>query len=132
MLEQILRYINNWFVVDAHSGEFSVENGGITLPFLANGQYFRVIGSVFNDGLHQYPAENMTAEMFCGTVQSLAIPADVVLLADDIAEWLKNNRSVAESPFQSESFGNYSYTKSSDSAGWQGTFKTRLNVWRKL
>ena len=55
MLEQVLRHLNNWFVVDVHDGSFVVDGGGITLPFLQDGQYFRVVGSVFNDGVYQYP-----------------------------------------------------------------------------
>ena len=34
MLEQVLRHLNNWFLVDIHEGEFAVENGSIALPFL--------------------------------------------------------------------------------------------------
>lgn len=54
MLEQILRHLNNWFVVDVQPGDYSVEKGSITRPLSRPGQYFRIIGSVFNDGLHQY------------------------------------------------------------------------------
>ena len=60
MLEQVLRHLNNWFLVEIHEGTFTVENGSITLPFLLTNQYFRICGSVFNDGLHQYPAVDLT------------------------------------------------------------------------
>ena len=52
MLEQVLMNIRNWFTVDGgiYSGTFTIKDGGIALPFLANGQYFRICGSVFNDG----------------------------------------------------------------------------------
>ena len=75
MLEQVLQHLNNWFLVPdgIDTGEFIVQDGGITLPFLQTGQYFRVVGSVFNDGLHQYPAEDMTDETFDGAVWALAI-----------------------------------------------------------
>ena len=53
MLEQVLRHLNNWFLVEIREGTFTVENGSITLPFLLTNQYFRICGSVFNDGLHQ-------------------------------------------------------------------------------
>ena len=52
MLEQVLRHLNNWFLVEIHEGTFAVENGSIALPFLLTNQYFRICGSVFNDGLH--------------------------------------------------------------------------------
>ena len=138
MLEQVLRHLNNWFLVDIHRGVFTVENGSITLPFLQNNQYFRVCGSVFNDGLHQYPAVDLTDETFTGTVWALAVPKAVVTLSEDIAAWEKKNGEAVASPYQSESFGGYSYTKRSagnDSGslnGWQDAFRGRLNDWRKL
>lgn len=138
MLEQVLRHLNNWFLVDIHEGTFTVENGSIALPFLQINQYFRICGSMFNDGLHQYPAGDLTDETFTGTVWVLAVPKSVVALAEDIAAWEEKNGEAVASPYQSESFGGYSYTKrsaGSDSGtlnGWQDAFRGRLNDWRKL
>lgn len=138
MLEQVLRHLNNWFLVEIHEGTFTVENGSITLPFLLTNQYFRIVGSVFNDDLHQYPAVDLTDETFTGSVWVLAVPKAVVALAEDIAAWQEKNGEAVESPYQSESFGGYSYTKrsaGSDSGtlnGWQDAFRSRLNDWRKL
>ena len=139
MLEQVLRQLNNWFLVEIHEGTFTVENGSITLPFLQNGQYFRVCGSVFNDGLHQYPATDLTDETFTGTVWALAVPNAVVTLSIDIAAWEEKNGEAVLSPYTSESFGGYSYTKASGGnadtsavTGWQDAFRGRLNDWRKL
>lgn len=138
MLEQVLRHLNNWFLVDIHEGTFTVENGSIALPFLQTNQYFRICGSVFNDGLHLYPAVDLTDETFTGTVWVLAVPKAVVALAEDIAAWEEKNGEAVASPYQSESFGGYSYTKRNDGSdgsalnGWQGAFKGRLNDWRKL
>lgn len=138
MLEQVLQHLNNWFLVEIHEGTFTVENGSITLPFLLTNQYFRICGSVFNDGLHQYPAGDLTDEIFTGTVWVLAVPKAVVALAEDIAAWEEKNGEAVASPYQSESFGGYSYTKRSagnDSGtlnGWQDAFRGRLNDWRKL
>ena len=138
MLEQVLRHLNNWFLVDIHEGTFTVENGSITLPFLLTKQYFRICGSVFNDGLHQYPAVDLTDETFTGTVWALAVPKAVIDLSVEIEAWQGKNGEAVASPYQSESFGGYSYTKRSSGNdgsalnGWQGTFKSRLNDWRKL
>lgn len=137
MLEQVLRHVNNWFPVEKHAGTFTVEDGGIALSFLREGQYFRVMGSVFNDGLHQYPAEGLTDETFTGTVWALAIPPAVIDLAADIAAWQEKHGDAAASPFTSESFGGYSYSKgNSNSANgavsWQSVFKSRLNEWRRM
>lgn len=138
MLEQVLRHLNNWFLVEIHEGTFTVEKGSITLPFLLTNQYFRIVGSVFNDGLHKYPAVDLTDETFTGTVWVLAVPKAVVALAEDIAAWQEKNGEAVASPYQSESFGGYSYTKrsaGSDSGtlnGWHDAFRGQLNDWRKL
>lgn len=139
MLEQILKHLNNWFLVGIYEGTFDVENGGITLPFLQTGQYFRVTGSVFNDGLHQYPATDMADESFTGTVWALAVPKAVIDLSAEIEQWQGKNGEAVLSPFTSESFGGYSYTKASAGnsgtsavTGWQDAFRSRLNDWRKI
>lgn len=139
MLEQVLRHLNNWFLVEIHEGEFAVENGSITLPFLQDNQYFRVCGSVFNDGLHQYPAYDLVDETFTGAVWALAIPKAVMMLSGDIDAWQEKNGDAVLSPYTSESFGGYSYTKASGGkadtsavTGWQDAFRSRLNDWRKI
>ena len=139
MLEQVLMHLKNWFLVPGgiHEGTYTIEDGGITLPFLANGQYFRICGSVFNDGLHQYPASDLKAETFDGSVWALAVPQAVIELASEIEAWEKKNGDASVSPYQSESFGGYSYSKATDSASggavtWQSAFRSRLNAWRKL
>ena len=139
MLEQVLMHLKNWFLVPGgiHEGTYTIEDGGIALPFLANGQYFRICGSVFNNGLHQYPASDLKSETFEGTVWALAVPQAVIELAVEIEEWQKKNGDASVSPYQSESFGGYSYSKATDSASggavtWQTAFRSRLNAWRKL
>ena len=139
MLEQVLMNIRNWFTVDGgiYSGTFTIEDGGITLPFLANGQYFRICGSVFNDGLHQYPADGLVDETFNGTIWALAIPKAVIDLADEICKWQEKNGEAASGIYQSESFGGYSYSKATDAetggaVTWQSAFKQQLSAWRKI
>ena len=136
MLEEVLQHLNNWFLVPdgIHTGEFIVQDGRLTLPFLQTGQYFRVVGSVFNDGLPQYPAKNMTDETFDGAVWALAVPRAVITLADEIVSWDAKNG--APGPYTSESFGDYSYSKATNASGvavgWQDVFKSRLNAWRRI
>ena len=66
------------------------------------------------------------------------IPKAVVELAGEIAAWQEKYGAVIDSPYTSESFGGYSYSKASgagDSAGsggWQAAFRARLNPYRKL
>lgn len=142
MLEAVLKETKNWFIVPdgVHTGTFAIEDGSITLPFLRDGQYFRICGSVFSDGLHQYgPAmEYLPDETFDGAVWALAIPKAVVELAGEIAAWQEKYGAVIDSPYTSESFGGYSYSKaggagdSAGSGGWQAAFRARMNPYRKL
>lgn len=139
MLEQVLMNIRRWFPVEGgiHSGTFTIKDGGITLPFLADGQYFRICGSVFNDGLHQYNVLDLTDETFTGTIWALAIPKAVIELADEIQKWQEKNGEASVSPYQSESFGGYSYSKATDAetggaVTWQSAFKQQLSAWRKI
>lgn len=137
MLEQVLGHLHNWFRVGVYPGEYTIMDGGITLPFLRAGQYFRILGSVFNDGLHRYgPAmEYLQDETFTGTVWALAVPKAVIDLSGEIEKWQEKYGSKVSSPFSSESFGPYSYTKTSGSdgsGGWQSAFAARLAPWRKI
>lgn len=139
MLEQVLTHIRNWFQTDIYSGQYSIEGGGITLPFLQNGQYFRIVGSVFNDGLHQYSPEmtGLQDETFTGAVWALAVPKAVIELAGEISAWEKKYAEVVMGPYSSESKADYSYSKAVDSQTggaitWQSAFRARLNPYRKL
>lgn len=139
MLEEVLRHLNNWFLVPdgIHLDTYTIEDGGITLPFLQEGQYFRVVGSVFGDGVYQYPASGLKDETFDGAIWSLSVPQAVVNLAEEIEAWQAKNGEAAAGPYQSESFGGYTYSKAVDAAtggavSWQAAFRSRLNDWRKL
>ena len=144
MLTELCQELRNWFDRERHTGSFTIENGNITADFLAEGQYFRIIGSIFSDGVHKYPAADLKSETFTGAVWALAVPEPVINLAAEIAEWrakYETADSAAMSPFSSESFGGYSYSKSSGgssqngsaSAGsWRSAFASRLNMWRKI
>lgn len=138
MLGLVLKHLKNWFVLPGgvRCGTYTVENGSITLPFLLEGQHFRIVGSVFNDGVYQYPPSGLTDETFYGAVWALAVPREVVELAGEIEAWNKKNAAAVTGPYQSESFGGYSYTLKNSSGGgsvcWQSAFASRLNQWRKI
>ncbi len=135
MLEQVLMYLNNWFVVPdgIHAGKYSIKGKSITLPFLLSGQYFRICGSVLNDGLHQYPATDLQDEDFDGVIWAMAVPPSVISLADEIKAWAEKNKPSA---YTSESFGGYSYSRASGKngtpAGWQDVFTEQLAPYRKI
>ena len=138
MLTEICAELRNWFVVPngVHIQTYTISGGSIApLDFLQYFQYFRIIGSVFNDGVHQYPVPDLTDEVFNGAVWAMAVPPGLIPLAEEIEEYNKSDAGKA-SQYTSESFGGYSYTKATDSSGapigWQKAFASRLNKWRKL
>ena len=138
MLTEIFAELRNWFVVPngVHIQTYTISGGSIApLDFLQDGQYFRIIGSVFNDGVHQYPVPDLTDEVFYGAVWAMAVPPALIDLSTEIEEYNKSDAGKA-SPFTAESFGGYSYTKATDAngapIGWQKAFASRLSRWRKL
>lgn len=145
MLTQICQYLRNWFEREKLIGTFAITGGVLTdaygnpLDFI-DGQYIRIIGSVMNDGVHQWGSEVLTDETFTGAVWSMAVPPVVVELASEIEDWITANEAVISSPYQSESFGGYSYSlkSGSDSTGvsggvtWESQFYDRLSPWRKI
>lgn len=143
MLDLICNELNNYFETSKYFGTFDIRNGAIDLSQLVengdlqDGQYFRIVGSIFNDGVYQYPAEGLQDESFSnGSVWPMAVPKEVIELSTEIASWMEKNSDILNSPFQSESFGGYSYSKKSSGSveggvTWQSQYATRLNQWRK-
>ena len=140
MVAELCPELHSWFEVERRSGSFRIVDGMLEADFLLPGQYFRVMGSIFNDGVHQYGTSEMNDEDFTGSVWALAIPKAVINLAQEIQEWRSKYEeagSSAMSPFTSESFGGYSYSKGSGSAAgsavsWRNAFAPRMNAWRKV
>ena len=138
MLTEICAELRNYFEVPngRHFGKFEISGGSIApLNFLQDGQYFRIIGSVFNDGVHQYPVPDLTDEVFNGAVWAMAVPPGLISLAEEIEEYNKSDAGKA-SPYISENFGGYGYTKATGSNGkvltWKSVFADALNRYRKL
>ena len=145
MLDAICGYLKNWFEKERHIGDFTISSDIITPTMsIQDGQYIRIIGSVFNDGVYQYPIKpgTLTDETFHGAIWLLAIPKAVLDIAKEVEAWQTKYGGVdsqAMSPFNSESFGGYSYSKSSgasadgnSSGSWQSVFGSRLSRWRKI
>lgn len=153
MLTEVLAYLRNWFEHAKFFGIFTIRNGtlrtqystGISFDAITpkNGQYIRIVGSALNDGVYRWPVGGLLDEEFDGAVWLLAVPPVILSIADDIDTWQQKNGSadsVAMSPFQSESFGGYSYSKGSGSAEnggssavtWESAFRNRLSPWRKI
>ena len=147
MLTVLCKELNNWFNYNQPQwfGDFTIAGGELQGDLdLQEGQYFRIVGSLFNDGVHLHGDEELEDETFNGAIWAMAVPQEVVALANEIADWRNHYETVDSpnmSPFNSESFGGYSYSKggSGSSSGvvdlsgtWQGTFADRLNHWRKI
>ena len=144
MLNKLCKELKNWIEVSKQFGTFTISGGNITGVQIADGQYYRIIGSIFNDGIYKYGDTTVTLkdEVFDGAVWLLAIPKEIELLAAKIADWEAKYGTVdsaALSPFNSESFGGYSYSKSGSAGSnganpnsWTSVFANELNRWRKI
>lgn len=141
MLEQILDFIHNYFVKKIYKGNFSISNGHLNVDFLVNNQYFKITGSIFNDGIYKFDIDTLQDETFTGEIWAMAVPPAVIALSNEIENWVEKYGNQVLSPYSSESFDGYSYTKRSsgnqsntnDSAfNWTDVFKSRLNHWRKI
>ena len=104
-IADLCKELNNWFDLERHFGKFVISDGTISIDSLQDGQYFRIMGSVFNDGVYQYPATDLHDETFDGAVWAMAIPQDVLELLSSINDWISKYSDVLDSPFSSESFG---------------------------
>ena len=142
ILTEICQDLRNWFCGDAdrHFGRFEI-SGGVISPsdFLVPGQYYRIIGSALNDGVHKYgdATDTLTDESFEGSVWAMRVPEAVVQLATDVSAWISRYGAQGASPFASESFKGYSYTRGTNAAGktattWKDAFSSRMNMWRKI
>lgn len=156
VLTEICAYLRNYFTPAGkrtdcsfmHSGSFEIRDGRLlNADFLKSGQYFRITGSDLNDGVYCNCPEDLKTlqnEDFDGSIWEMSIPPAFLKLSEDIQAWKTANESAGSinmSPFTSESFGGYSYSKSSNKSGdssggnsvtWQRQFSDRLNTWRKI
>ena len=144
MLSIICAEIRNYFTYDEdkHIGDFSISGGIITPSIAIPTDYIRIAGSRMNDGVHKVSDNDLVDEQFHGAVWVMSIPKDFLDLVAEIKAWQAKYGGIDSqlmSPFTSESFGGYSYTKSTSTGSgsdggvttWQSTFASRLNVWRK-
>lgn len=149
MIYEICSRIHNFFYFgDALKGTFTIENHSIMIPSLLVGQYYEIFGSALNDGVYKYGDSSISLkdETFTGEIRPMSLPPKFESLCGEIKTWCDkylsaDSESSALSPFNSESFGGYSYSKSTGGAGngtglsasdWMSVFASRLSPWRKL
>ena len=133
MLTEICANLNNYFsfASDRIFGKFEVSDGRISPPIdVAEGQYYRVCGSIFNDGVHSSEDLLKDEPEFEGAIWLMRVPADVIALDAEMEAWLAKY-GVADSPnmspYSSESFGGYTYSKAQGYASTGGGMLN--NVW---
>lgn len=154
MISQVCAHIHNYFEVDdatnqrlIYPGTYTIENGSIALPFLYDGQYFRIFGSRKNNGVHQYhetleegQESDLKDETFTGVIWEMRPPQEFLDLVAEIADWMEKYGDTMRNPYQSEDvIGVYRYTKMTSGkvtgdyiATWQNVYKEQLQEWRKL
>jgi len=142
MIEQICAFIHNFFVAKTYTGTFTISGGALTVDGLVVGQYIYIKGSRFNDGVCQYGVDELQDETFDGEVWDMRPPRAFVTLAGEIENWVTKYGDTVSGPYQSESFGGYTYSlktgtnasggQDSNAGSWQGVFRSQLNQWRKL
>lgn len=164
MLEQVLSYLNNWFVRYAYTGDVTVgEDGAVLAPseaaaILQPGRWYRILDSDFHDGVYQVPEEQagepeeepeeeeeekaetaeeeneieepeeIKSETFPCTLWVLGVPSSLLTILAEMEDWQTKYGGIMNSPYQSESFGGYSYSKSGSSSSAGGT----ATVWTQF
>ena len=147
MIGEICATIKNFFTYDAdkHIGDFVISEGAISPVVDFSTDYFRIVGSRLNDGVHKvsdlekHPLQD---ESFHGAVWVMSPPNDFLALVEEIESWQEMNGGASSanmSPFTSESFGGYSYSKGGSASGGKGTgatwadqYASRLNIYRRI
>lgn len=145
-LDVLCAELKNYFIKDRsaiHLGDFEVKDGMVSpLDFMKVGQYFRIVGSDLNEGVYLYNGEPMDLkdEVFNGAIWAMSVPPIVLALSADIDAWRVENEALDSenmSPYTSESYDGYSYSKGGNSKGgtatsWQSQFADRLKPYRRL
>ena len=134
-LYEVMESINNTFATDKQViDSFTIEDGILDLPFVKNGQYVLIEDSAFNDGVYQYPLEDLEDESFLGIITVLSPPKTFLAVVEEIKQFRKENPMTSSAV--SESFGGYSVTRATGLRGgvasWEDVFRSRLNKWRKI
>lgn len=143
MLNELCHEIRNYFdkAQPKFFGKIEIKDNTFAddeiLDKMKPNQYFRIVGSIFNDGVYCFNEElTLEDETFDGAIWLMAIPKDFLALAKEIEEWQEEYGNALKSPYTSESFGGYSYSKASGKNGgavtWQDAFATRLNLYRRF
>lgn len=134
--------LKNYFIADfdhdIHLGEYTIANNSIDVDFIAENQYFRIVGSKFNDGVYKLDNKlTLVDETFQGAIWVMSVPPAFLAAVQEAETYLTAHPLGIE--FQSESFGGYSYTRASGGNSMSSGFwylpavtAQKLNRYRRL
>ena len=133
----VMRQIHNFFVGGYRFGAFTITGGALS-PAPSCG-YVYIQGSKRHDGVWEISGDmlgdlpdGLPDETFTGRVYELNPPGDFLALCGEISRY-DDAHPVGE--MQSESFGDYSYTRATaqgGTQGWQTAFRQRLDAYRRM
>ena len=138
-LYELLVYLRNFF--PGLHWQFTgaeITANRIVIPGPETRDYYLIEGSRRNNGIHVYGDADLRNETYTGIVTEICVPPEVLAILEEINTWQEKNAEAVQSPYQSESFGGYSYTKASsssasgESTSWKTVFAPRLRIWRKI
>ena len=152
MLQQVMEFINNYFVpISAKEVTYTIADGVISPSFGAeDGDRFLICGSRRNDGVYTWHANvigtddderippanpggeetikaaGLQDETFAGTIRVCSVPPALITLSGEISQWVATYGAQLSGPLQSETFNGYSYTlKSGGGKGGNGPLTWR-------
>ena len=145
MLTEICGYLNNYFDVERHTGLIKIQDGIIYCSdkevAMDEGQYFALLRKNFVLGVYVFGTDELDDKEFEGSVWILDIPQSFLSITAEIQAWQTKyggSDNAAMSPFNSESFGGYTYSKGSSASStsnavtWQDMYKSRLSKYKKV
>lgn len=133
----VMRHVRNFFERGARLGNFTIIGGALTPA--PECSYVYISGSALHDGVWalsgdmlQGAQDGMKDDSFTGFVFELHPPGDFLRLCEEISSY-DDAHPVGE--MQSETFGDYSYTRASSQGGeqgWQSAYRKRLDAYRRM
>lgn len=139
---RVMRECRNYFETGYLKTQFTIAGGVISPGALFRaGAYIAITGSLFHNGVFliaegnvlEGAAPGVADETFVGRVYFLCPPAGFLDVCQDIAAFIEKT---PKGGYESESFGDYSYTRASGKSGgvltWKQHFMDDLAQYRRM
>lgn len=120
---------------------YTIPDNILNNNFINKGQYFRITGSCFNNGVYCNISEDLKRlknETFKGSIWVMDVPPDFISLCEEVERF---NAKIAELSgnfrgYSAESWGGYSYNLPTSAPSymhdWQYKIKQAMNAYRKI